>query len=115
MISTGRNRAERGIFELLWIIVLLSLGGQALAAASGSVSAARPAIYRVQPGDTLSGIAARYGLSVRALARLNGIEPDGMLRIGEQLRVPEVGSPLSLAADASSASALPAAIYRVQP
>ena len=96
MISTGRNRPERGIFDLLWIIVLLSLGGPALAAGSGSVSAARPAIYRVQPGDTLSGIAARYGLSVQALARLNGIEPDGMLRTGERLRVPRTGSSASL-------------------
>ena len=115
MISTGRNRAERGIFDLLWIIVLLSLGGQALAAGSGSASAARPAIYRVQPGDTLSGIAARYGLSVQALARLNDIEPDGMLRIGEQLRVPEAGSPSPVAADASFASALSAAFYQVRP
>ena len=115
MISTGRNKIERAVFDLLWIIVLLSLGGQALAAGSGSVSGARPTIYRVRPGDTLSGIAARYGLSLQALARLNGIQPDGVLRIGEQLRVPDAGSPSRLAADASSAPALPTAFYRVQP
>ena len=116
MISTGRNRIERALFDLLWIIVLLSFGGRALAAAGGSVSGLRPSIYRVRPGDTLSGIAARYGLSVQALARLNGIQPDGVLRIGEQLRVPEAGThPSPLAGNDSSAPTLRTAFYWVQP
>jgi LysM repeat protein len=92
MISTGRNGIRRALFDLLWIVVLLSFGGRALAADGGSVSGLRPTIYRVRPGNTLSGIAAQYGLSAQALARLNGIRPDGVLRIGEQLRVPEAGS-----------------------
>ena len=116
MISTGRNRIERALFDLLWIIVLLSFGGRALAAAGGSVSGLRPSIYRVRPGDTLSGIAVRYGLSVQALARLNGIQPDGVLRIGEQLRVPEAGThPSPLAGSDSSAPTLRTAFYWVQP
>ncbi len=116
MISTGRNRIERALFDLLWIIVLLSFGGRALAAAGGPASGLRPSIYRVRPGDTLSGIAARHGLSVQALARLNGIQADGVLRIGEQLRVPEAGSPPSpLAGNISSAPTPRTALYWVQP
>ncbi len=116
MISTGRNRFERAFLDLLWIIVLLSCGGQALAAAGGPTSELRPTTYRVRSGDTLSGIAARYGLSVQALARLNGIPPDGELRTGEQLRVSEAGSQASLpAAGASSAPKLRTAFYRVRP
>ncbi|HXR86961.1 MAG TPA: LysM domain-containing protein, partial [Stellaceae bacterium] len=31
--------------------------------------------YRVQPGDTLSGIAARSGTTVRELVRANKLDP----------------------------------------
>jgi len=41
----------------------------------------------VQPGDTLSGIAARAGLSVDSLAAANGLNPDAFLLIGTVLRL----------------------------
>ena len=44
--------------------------------------------YHVRPGDTLSGIAARYGLSVRALRQANGIAPGGIIRPGQVLLIP---------------------------
>jgi soluble lytic murein transglycosylase-like protein len=44
--------------------------------------------YRVQWGDTLSGIAASHGISLRQLARNNGIRPNGVLLAGTVLRVP---------------------------
>lgn len=49
--------------------------------------------YRVQRGDTLSGIAARYSVPVGMLRRENGLSGD-MIRVGQVLRVPmgaEVG------------------------
>ena len=46
------------------------------------------ASYRVRPGDTLSGIAARYGLTVRALRQANGIAPGGIIRPGQVLLIP---------------------------
>jgi LysM repeat protein len=48
--------------------------------------------YVVQPGDTLSAIAARDGTTVEALAALNGIDPNGPLLSGAALRLPG-GSP----------------------
>ncbi len=45
--------------------------------------------YRVQPGDTLTAIAARHHISVRALARINKLDPDRYLLAGAFLRVPE--------------------------
>jgi LysM repeat protein len=56
----------------------------------------RPHGYRVRWGDTLSGIAARYGVSVTALARSNHMRTSGILRAGRTLRVPGGGgaSPL---------------------
>ncbi len=43
--------------------------------------------YTVQPGDTLSGIAASAGVSVAALAAANGLDPAGILVAGSTLTV----------------------------
>jgi membrane-bound lytic murein transglycosylase D len=43
--------------------------------------------YCVRPGDTLSGIAARFGLTVGSLARINQIGRESVLRIGQELIV----------------------------
>jgi N-acetylmuramoyl-L-alanine amidase len=44
--------------------------------------------YRVQPGDTLTGIAIRYGVGLQQLARANGLKVNGILLAGITLRVP---------------------------
>ena len=43
--------------------------------------------HKIRRGDTLSGIARRYGTSVSALCRLNRINRNTILRIGRTLRV----------------------------
>ena len=42
----------------------------------------------VRPGETLSGLAARQGLTVRQLAARNGLKPTAHLRIGQVLTLP---------------------------
>lgn len=44
--------------------------------------------YVVQPGDTLSRIAARFNTSVAALAQLNGIANPNIIRPGQRLVIP---------------------------
>jgi nucleoid-associated protein YgaU len=46
------------------------------------------ATYRVQSGDTLSGIAAKFHTTVGAIERLNGITDPTRLRIGQVLKIP---------------------------
>ena len=46
-----------------------------------------PDTYVVQPGDTLSGIASRFGLSTATLARLNGIVNPALIYVGQILRL----------------------------
>lgn len=54
--------------------------------------------YLVHSGDTLSGIALRFHVSLAELASANQIDPAGVLLIGARLRVPTAGSvPLDLA------------------
>lgn len=44
--------------------------------------------YVVQPGDTLSGIAARYGTTTQALARANGLYYPFTIYVGQSLYIP---------------------------
>lgn len=57
-----------------------------------AVASAQPSLqvvstYRVKPGDTLSAIAARFGVSVTDLERLNGIKDPRLLQAGQVLRI----------------------------
>ena len=53
----------------------------------GTLLAARPRRHVISRGDTLSGIASRYRVSVRALRTANNLKGD-MLRVGRVLRIP---------------------------
>ncbi len=46
------------------------------------------AFHKVRYGQTLGGIAQRYGTSVRTLQRLNGLRRAHFIRVGQRLRVP---------------------------
>jgi LysM repeat protein len=43
--------------------------------------------YEVQPGDTLSKIAARFGTTADEIARLNGLADPNRISVGQRLRV----------------------------
>lgn len=49
--------------------------------------------YRVQSGDTLSGIAARFGTTVDALMTANGLSSAHLIRAGETLTIPSGSAP----------------------
>ena len=62
----------------------------------------------VSAGDNLSSIAARYGTTVAALARANGISDPNLIIAGTRLVVPVAGAPTpSSAAGAASTAATP--------
>ena len=48
-------------------------------------------VHRVRRGETLSGVAARYGTSVRALMQVNGLRSPHRIWPGQKLRVPGRG------------------------
>lgn len=56
--------------------------------AKGSAPAAWSGSYVVRAGDTLSGIALRYGVTLAALAQANGLSLGNVLFAGARLRVP---------------------------
>ena len=46
--------------------------------------------YVVQPGDTLSGIALRFGVTVDLLQAVNDLENPNLLRVGQTLILPQL-------------------------
>jgi LysM repeat protein len=44
--------------------------------------------HTVAEGDTLWSIALEYGTTVDEIARLNDLDPEGILTVGQQLRIP---------------------------
>ena len=56
--------------------------------AKADQQAAAFAFHKVRRGQTLGGIAQRYGTSARTLQRLNGLRSAHFIRIGQRLRVP---------------------------
>lgn len=49
--------------------------------------------HTVQPGETLSGIAARYGTSYQELARINGIANPNVINVGQVLKLSGSAAP----------------------
>jgi len=79
--------------------VQLAAAVAVVAAATGSSS------YTVQPGDTVSGIARRSGLSQQEVVAANGLDARGSIRVGQVLRLDR----------AVAAAASPGGTYTVQP
>lgn len=79
-------------------------------AQSGRVSAAKPVvtgktqIHKVQRGETLSGIANQYGVSMAVLRQNNTLKND-VVWVGQRLKVPASGSAASGAAPKTVAKA----------
>lgn len=53
----------------------------------GSTAPTAGQVYRVRAGDTLSALAARFGVDQATLASTNGIQNPNRLRVGQALRV----------------------------
>ena len=72
------------LFSLSALILLIGLSTAENTAASSSEM---PAVHVVQPGETLSAIALRYGLSVTILAQRNDITNPNLIYSGQVLRL----------------------------
>jgi LysM repeat protein len=57
---------------------------------SASVKPAATTIYKVKKGDTMTGIAAKYGITLKALMKLNPkIKDASKIHIGQSIIVPK--------------------------
>lgn len=78
------NGAPREILVPAVPATLLAAESLPPAPAAGT---ADPRSHRVDSGDTLSGIARQYGVSLRQLYRLNGLTGRSVLQVGQDIQV----------------------------
>ena len=57
-----------------------------------SANSSGDTIYTVVKGDTLSGIAARYGTTYQVLASYNGISNPNLINVGQKIKIPGTNS-----------------------
>lgn len=85
--------ALNGITNASRIIVgqRLRVNGSA-PAAGGSATTTGARVHVVARGDSLSAIAARYGITVSAVMAANGIRSANLIIVGQRLRIPSAGA-----------------------
>ncbi len=103
-MSTDTRRAVRASRRVT--------GGVGFALVAASVATAAPAEARdhvVKPGDTVSHLALRYGITTKAIIAANRLNRSALIRVGETLTIPESTSasptPVSAPTPAPAAAA----------
>jgi LysM repeat protein len=61
--------------------------------ASSPSAGSGPASYIVKKGDTVSSIAQRFGVTVKAIMDANGLRKANRIYVGQKLRIPTKASP----------------------
>lgn len=81
--SKGKLRSENFVVKKHYFSIYSHYGQSD----KESADASKRKIHVIRSGDTLGGLARRYGTTVSAICRLNGFSQKKMLRIGERIIV----------------------------
>jgi membrane-bound lytic murein transglycosylase D len=85
---------------------------QPAAAPAAPQAKSKSSVHVVKPGDTLYGVARRYGVTIPALAAANGMNSKSRLTAGERLEIPGRGA--SGSSGSSSATESTRMTYKVR-
>jgi len=85
-VTAGMPR--HGALRALGLLVLLTGLLCCAAPVAAQAPSGEPVSYTVQPGDTLFNIAQRFGTTVEALAKANGISDPSLIEVGRTLVIP---------------------------
>lgn len=66
--------------------------GKITAPAETNTSNSNDVVYTVVKGDTLSGIASKYGTTYQKLAEYNGISNPNLILVGQKIKIPNSNS-----------------------
>jgi LysM repeat protein len=120
IVRPGQTLSEIALLEGVTVPQLVALNGIAnpdrifagqrlvVAREAPAPVTAAPATHRVAYGETLTGIAARYGTSIAAITAANGIGNPSFIRVGQVLAIPNTPAAQPAAAPAAAAPAAPA-------
>jgi LysM repeat protein len=87
----------------------LRLSGKVAAPAKGPSAKPEGVVHLVAWGETLTGIANRYGSTIAGIARANNISNPSYLRVGQRLTIPRTTAPPAPPAPAAAKASAPAA------
>ncbi len=89
-VSTASLASANGLGRSTTIRVgqKLQIPSPAGGPASKGATQSPPTVHQVRSGETLSGIAKRYRVSVQSLTRANGISEKRPIRVGQRLVIP---------------------------
>lgn len=82
------GRYIRGFICPDFAAIVKAMGGTATPVTPQPETSGDDIIYTVKSGDTLSGIAAKYGTTYQALASYNGISNPNVISVGQKIRIP---------------------------
>lgn len=82
-------RTGRWVILVLMLTVLMGM----VAPVQGAPAASGQVVHVVRWGETLEGIAARYGVSVWAIVQANGLANPNYIYVGQTLIIPTAGTP----------------------
>jgi murein DD-endopeptidase MepM/ murein hydrolase activator NlpD len=77
-------------FAVRLVLVALGLVSCLVVSTAAQEPTPEPQIYVVEPGDTLFGIAGRFGSTVEAIVAANGITDPSLINPGQKLVIPVV-------------------------
>lgn len=99
--QTGKEFLIRAYRNYPWTNVLRY---SETSSSGGSGTSSGDTVYIVKSGDTLSGIAAKYGTTYQALASYNGISNPNKISVGQKIKIPGSGSSGSSGSASSGSS-----------
>lgn len=103
---------KSGLHPLTSLPVAL-VGALALSSMTDAAHAAEE--HTVEPGDTVSGIAARHGVRTADVLAANGLERSSIIRPGQKLSLGPVAAAAPRAADTPPAAPATATGYTIRP
>ncbi|MER2135364.1 MAG: LysM peptidoglycan-binding domain-containing protein [Arthrobacter sp.] len=93
--ATVPQTPAKALFPQLPLQAMKNAGGAVVPAsqlaaqvpATVAAESAVPATHRIVPGDTVSSIAARYGLDLNEVLRINNLSPSSIIYAGKELKL----------------------------
>ncbi|MEX0626760.1 MAG: LysM peptidoglycan-binding domain-containing protein [Chloroflexota bacterium] len=106
-VSVEQLRALNGIADpnRIYAGQRLRVSGQAASRPAAPAPRAREVVHVVARGENLTGIARRYGSTIKAIAKANWIANPSFLRVGQRLTIPGTAPSTTAPAPAAPAAA----------
>ncbi|HYW88932.1 MAG TPA: LysM domain-containing protein, partial [Chloroflexota bacterium] len=82
------------------MLAIISSALSLLVASGAYAESSGTSVHVVEPGDTLWQIAQDAGTDVASLAKLNGLQEDDVIAVGQSLKLPGAAAPASGSASA---------------